>query len=678
MRYLINQLGINNEAMINMKIKPLMEISKALFNRNILKLLLLIPVLLSSYVNSYAAPASTELFEYYSPDTLILSKEQKTRIMNYVRHSFLQAAGYKENNQDYKSIKDLPNAPIHLSFRKSGGFFTEGISFEDRLDRTITSAIKRAITFRKFRSREKGADAFPKKLAKQLGIEITLFYDQQPINDRTITVLKSQIQLGIHGIGIATKKSSNDHKNKQWNTLFSNSKPIIHNYSHKKLFQALSESLGLLKDGYRKATNKLYYYKTLHLVQTSPFKECRELLRCDRIIDISEVTFERIISFRNEMGNWLKRNVREDGRMEYKYKPSRGSYSSSNNMIRQWMATYALAELYRVSGNKSYAETWKKNVDYNLTHFYRESDGGGYIIYNNKAKLGAISIALMSLINSPDPDSYKGEINKLMKLIIHLWEDDGSFRTFYIPEDRNDNQSFYPGEALLAISMMIERNNDKKLIHKMKQSMQFYMDYYRSINRNTAFIPWHTMAYWRMYQITEDKEYLNAIFELNDWLINIQNLGDDKIPDLKGRFYLPQFSFYGPPHASSTAIYIEGLAYAYDLAKKSGDEDRAQAYLESIRWGIRGLIQLQFRPENAFYLSKKNRVLGGLRTRVTDNQMRIDNAQHAIMGMIAVERFLSREDIISSAPKAKEFRRKALERFVNSPSDIAVIQKPKK
>jgi hypothetical protein len=363
------------------------------------------------------------------------------------------------------------------------------------------------------------------------------------------------------------------------------------------------------------------------------------------------------------MGQWLLNCLRSDGRLEYKYFPSRGSYSTANNMIRQWMATHAFAELFNFTGDDRYADAWRRNVNYNLRNYFVRSQGIGYIFYNNKAKLGAAACALLALLRGPDRCRFSNVIGLLKKCIMQLYQQDGSFRTFLIPAWRNDNQNFYSGEALLALAHCLASDWDQPLSALIEKSRGYYMPFHRAQGRNTAFVPWHTMAYWQMTRLTDDSEYRKAIYELNDWLICVQNLDDNSAPDTLGRFYVERFRQNGPPHASSTGVYVEGLAHAFDLARRDACSLRADAYLHAIRYGLRSLLQLQYREENAFYIRKKNCVLGGVRTTVEDNVLRCDNTQHAIMALLAVLRLVPRREFLKETVGASRFREAALQKY---------------
>ena len=75
---------------------------------------------------------------------------------------------------------------------------------------------------------------------------------------------------------------------------------------------------------------------------------------------------------------------------------------------------------------------------------------------------------------------------------------DGGFNTFYGSE-RTDNQNFYPGEALLYWSTLYQEKQDPKLLKRFMRAFHYYRDWHlQKKNRNPAFIPWHTHAYYKV------------------------------------------------------------------------------------------------------------------------------------------------------------------------------------
>src|SRR6185369_3868564 len=140
---------------------------------------------------------------------------------------------------------------------------------------------------------------------------------------------------------------------------------------------------------------------------------------------------------------------------------------------------------------------------------------------------------------------YQSIYRRLLATVEALWCESGQFRSFYRPADRMDCQNFYPGEALLLWATMIAAEPSSTLIERFWKSFEFYQNWHMA-NRNPAFIPWHTQAYYKVWQVNRDQRLADAIFLMNDWLLDIQQWDMAPAPDCQGRFYDPNHPF-GPP-----------------------------------------------------------------------------------------------------------------------------------
>lgn len=368
--------------------------------------------------------------------------------------------------------------------------------------------------------------------------------------------------------------------------------------------------------------------------------------RGNKCVPIEAVTRDAVVTLAEGMSDWMVGAVHDDGRMTYKYWPSRGEESAENNMIRQWMATTALG---RVAGWRDSDELWqltRKNVAYNLEQFFEEENGLGLIVEDgSKVKLGAVALAGRALVEHRDREEYAEFESALSRMVDHLWREDGSFKTWYLPESASGQENFYPGEALYFWSALYADSRDPQLLEKIMRSFRYYRAWHLDpANRNPAFVPWHTQAYYELWRETGDRELAAFVFEMNDWLLGVQEWDDALYRDTKGRFYDPDRPF-GPPHASSTGVYLEGLVDAYKLASELEETERAEAYRMAIVRGLRSVMQLQFADEvDMFYISQKDRVRGGIRTEVYHNEIRVDNVQHNLMAALKILDVFSEED----------------------------------
>jgi hypothetical protein len=243
---------------------------------------------------------------------------------------------------------------------------------------------------------------------------------------------------------------------------------------------------------------------------------------------------------------------------------------------------------------------------------------------------------MISLVESPARDSFTVQEEKLFNLTNHLWTESGKFYCFYLPESRKNDSlhNFYPGETLLGWSFLFEKNHDRNLLTRAMQSFRYYKDWHLE-NRNPAFIPWHTQAYFNLWKETKNKDLAEWIFTMNDWLVDVMQTNSRvAYDDTMGRFYDPVGGRYGVPHASSTGVYLEGLIDAFNLARRLGDKKHVDKYREAILLGLRSSMQLQFQDDiDMYFAQNRDRLRGGMRTTVYDNAIRVDNVQHVLMGV---------------------------------------------
>jgi hypothetical protein len=334
------------------------------------------------------------------------------------------------------------------------------------------------------------------------------------------------------------------------------------------------------------------------------------------------------------IARWFMANQDATGALPYKYWPSRGLYSTADNPIRRLMASVAFNRLADSFDRHDIRLAAKENLAFNLRHFYRTRDGHGVIEWQDSVKLGALAIAGLAIVESPFAAEWSMELAEIRRTIDSLWQPSGAFRTFFLPADRNDNQNFYPGEALVFWATSLAKSMDDALLQRALTSVSYYREHFRKAP-NPAFVPWHTQAVTTLYRLTGDHSLRDYVFEMNDWLLPHQQWGGKLDLDYWGRFYTPDKPSYGPPHASATGVYLEGLVDALDLAIEAGDSVRADLYRTAIERGIRSIAQLQYADAaDAFHVSYRERVIGAIRTESDNNEIRIDNMQHALAALL--------------------------------------------
>lgn len=373
------------------------------------------------------------------------------------------------------------------------------------------------------------------------------------------------------------------------------------------------------------------------------------MFRGNRVVDITEVDAASTEALAVGMKDWLVTNLRPDGRLTYLLYPATGKESREQNMIRQWMATNAMIRWAHDRNDAGLFDLAEKNIDYNVASFYSSENGLGRIDERNgtsvKVKLGAVALAGLALYTHPKREKWANEVAGLRAMVDHLWHEDGSFSSFYTGGDK-EYWNFYPGEALLFWATIYAEEKDPEILRKFKLSQAFFKNWHLDPNnRNPAFVPWHLQANYAMWAaLGEDeaefkRELVEYSFEMADWLVGVQQWPPNEgitYADEHGRFYKHKF---GIPHASSTGVYIEGLIDAWQFARDTGDDARKETYRVSLLRGIRSMMQLQFVDDvDMFYVADPKLVRGGVRTSEYDSEIRCDNVQHPLMGIIKVVR----------------------------------------
>jgi hypothetical protein len=363
---------------------------------------------------------------------------------------------------------------------------------------------------------------------------------------------------------------------------------------------------------------------------------------------IALMTREEIMKRGNLMVEWYTVNQRDDGSLPYTYDPASESYGTGDNMIRQFITAQGAYALSKVFDDEALHERAGRHIDVLLKDGYEMSEGGEFAYIresNGDVKLGAAALAILALREGKDDaEPLSEQERKFGDFLLRMQRSDGSFQTFLHDPASTENDRFYSGEALSAIARLYAISNDERY----RSAMERGFAHYSLVLENEfapQYAPWHIQAYALAYSSTNDAAYVAHAFMLADSLVEEMLYADsDALPDEVGRFYNPEKrSTWGPPHSSSSGIYVEGLTYAYALASDLGDAGRAQIYREAIVLGMRYLAQVQFTEKRAKGFAFPERVRGALKENISDFDIRIDQTGHAMNALARIVTLLDHE-----------------------------------
>ena len=559
--------------------------------------------------------------ELYIPDSLF-KENNMPEVAAYISELWLE--GKSEADTNLSSRLNFPAQAIYLAARSKGTrpaevWMTRGSTGE---------ALSTAIASIKSELDEEQLDSID-YLEIALGYDFEEFYPDQP---ESLNSLLSNIHRGIWGLEIVIDDNIIER--------YSPTYVLASNRSHARLIELFIDQYELDEEKFKQKARVFVFQAEQILVKLGDSPRATLMERGNTFVDPADISKETVNELSGLAGMWMINNIHEDGRMTYKYWPASATESTANNMIRQWMATVGLTRYGKSESDPEVIALAEKNINYNLENFYHEENGYGLIEFRDQVKLGALALAGLALLEHPERDKWQDQEHALQKTIDSLWNDDGSLTSFYKPAGDMRFQNFYPGEALLYWAFLYEDNPDPQLLNKFMKSFEYYREWHlQPENRNPAFIPWHTQAYYIIWKQTGYEPLKDFIFEMNDWLLDVQQWPDDPMyRDTLGRFYDPSRPF-GPPHSSSTGVYLEGLIDAFKLARQTGDDDRMNNYRKAINRGLRSAMQLQFVDEvDMYYVSPSMLpyVEGGIRTTVYNNEIRCDNVQHNLMAVLKI------------------------------------------
>jgi AMMECR1 domain-containing protein len=452
-------------------------------------------------------------------------------------------------------------------------------------------------------------------------LEITFLFNKIKLENNNLNYLKNNIETGINAIQIQQGKNS---------ASFKESVPIEHNFDFETNFQKLCEKANLNKTCYLENATTIYKYDTITF-ETDRSKKINDLYRYNLLVDEKDVTKENIDKRLELAKSWFLVNEDPNTFLKYEYLPSSDRYSTGNNSIRQMATLHTVTKLYKHSNDPKIYNLSVKGINHFLSFLKYDKQRNIYFIeINNESTIAHSGFLILSLAEIEDFPNRTFYLKSLSDGILSLQNSDGSFKTLF-NSDKVEGIDYYPGEAMLALMTLYQHTGDKNILDSVARSFDYYSSYWRS-NKNMAFVPWYTEAYFILFNATNNKTYKEFIFEMNDWMIDNYQIMSSRYPDTVGGFPKKDPVF-------STSVFLEGVNDAYKLAKDTNDP-RKDKYERSIRLGTRFIFQTQFTPENTFYIRNPSLAIGGFKQSLTRNNIRIDFLQHAVSSMLKTRDYL--------------------------------------
>jgi hypothetical protein len=175
-------------------------------------------------------------------------------------------------------------------------------------------------------------------------------------------------------------------------------------------------------------------------------------------------------------------------------------------------------------------------------------------------------------------------------------------------------------------------------LEALRKGRAHYHGWWRK-HKNMPMVGPHSAAYAEAFAITKEQPFADAVFEMNDWLCDLQyaNL------DARRRHWSGGFQRWVDGKAVQQAPGIESahaawsLAHACRVAKQAGDAVRLQRYTVALEQALQFVASLQYTEANTQHFApwyRQNFVQGGFFLSHQDGNLRVESTQQALVALV--------------------------------------------
>jgi orotate phosphoribosyltransferase/AMMECR1 domain-containing protein len=324
---------------------------------------------------------------------------------------------------------------------------------------------------------------------------------------------------------------------------------------------------------------------------------------------------------------YLLRHQKPDGTFYTHYEPFQNRLYDGVDLPRLAHAAWVLARASSALEDDELNAAAGKAIGYLLNAATEGDDGFWLGAGEQSPSVAELSFLLLALCEQ-DGGLPASQRRTAEHIAATLWDcvclPHGRVRTHRGPDaSAEEFQDYFAGQALLALAAACASHVCVVDEEKLSRSFKYYRHRFRH-RRNFGQVSWYTQAFARWWQVTRDERFAAFAFEMVDWLLTYQQEGT-------GAFineHQPETPGY------MTAVYLEAVAAAANLAGSLADEGRRLTYSESYERGLRFLDRLIIQPRDAAVLPGAPYALGGLRRAVHYSEVRTDFVQHALSAVL--------------------------------------------
>lgn len=407
--------------------------------------------------------------------------------------------------------------------------------------------------------------------------------------------------------------------------------------STNKAVTKLSQSLGATGDTLDQV--EITRFRSTHWVERAPGQEVVFLRRGMVPVSPGAVTAESLAAAAERMARYIAYRQQPTGRLTAAYDPAEDKYLDEY-ITDEFLQAEAARALAAYAGRPGRAATFLSPAAKSIDLLARRvvnlpgKDSAGYVrTPDERNRLGTTALACLAMTEFPEPTRYRFERDQLVGGMIWAQASNGRFVTAFPPANILATQETYPGQALLALSHAYDEQPEQAIMDAFDRAHGYYRELFETYP-SPEFAGWHIQAYARMAVHSKRDDFAAFVFRMADALVNVQ-LRESNCP------WPDKWGGIAPYHPSAvgatTASYLCGLCDALTLARHRQDAARIEAYEAAVRLAARFLLQLEFKPEEAYYVRSRLDTIGGIRDSLIVSTLRIDACSHALLALMQVQ-----------------------------------------
>jgi orotate phosphoribosyltransferase/AMMECR1 domain-containing protein len=322
---------------------------------------------------------------------------------------------------------------------------------------------------------------------------------------------------------------------------------------------------------------------------------------------------------------YLVKHLREDGSFYSSYEPFQDRLSEQIDLPRIAHGAWVLARASRTLGGDDLKDAADRVIEFLLNRVTQDGHGIWLSNGDETASVSEVSFLLLALSNSPENDSRRAQVKQLAAALWSCVElPHGRISTHRGPTSSPEAfQDYFPGQTLLALAQAAEETPSTIDEEKLQRSFRYYRHRFR-YNRHFGQVSWLMQAFSKWWKVIGDSSFADLVFEVADWLLGYQQektgaFINDHQPDTPG---------------FTTALYLEGIAAARNVADSLADGVRFQNYSCSFAQGLSFLDRLIIQQRDRSILPNLDLALGGLRQGLHYSEVRTDFVQHSLSAIL--------------------------------------------